>query len=154
MNHMLLITAQRCGMSDSSKVAQLVRTASSSNRSVVDTFLETGELDERSFLYQLSQNLMMEWWEPEADWSWLPSLSTLLAAEDARRWQVVPFKCEEFRNPASREIHVASYQPIDEFEISKAVNRWEKTRVRFYLTTRSVVSEGLKALYEVDGLAA
>lgn len=154
MNHMLLITAQRCGLNDSSKVAQLVRAAKTSNRSVIDTFLESGELNEKSFLYQLSQNLMMHWWEPEVGWDWSGDLANIVSKEDAERWQIVPIKMEEFRNPASREIHVASYQPIDEDAVIQHFNQRQTTRVVFYLTTRDVVSAGLEGIYETEGLPA
>tara|TARA_R110002096_G_scaffold67332_11_gene163400 strand:- start:5821 stop:6399 length:579 start_codon:yes stop_codon:yes gene_type:complete len=154
MNHMLLITAQRCGLNDSSKVAQLVRAAKTSNRSVIDMFLESGELNEKSFLYQLSQNLMMHWWEPEIGWNWSSELASVISKENAEEWQIVPFKTEEFRNPASREIHIASYQPVDEDAIIQHLNQRQTSRVIFYLTTRDVVSSGLEAIYEPVGLPA
>ncbi len=154
MNHMLLITAQRCGLSDSSKVAQLVRAAQTANRPVMDLFLESGELDERSFLFQLAQNLMMPWWEPPMGWDWPAELAAVIPHEAASRWNIVPFKQEHFRNPASREIHLASYQPVEEEEILAFLNQRETTRVRFHITTRSVISDGLKSLYELDGLPA
>ncbi len=135
-------------------MAQLVRSAKISNRPVVDVFLESGELNEHSFLYQLSQNLMLPWWEPKPGWSWPRELAELIGKEEAERWQVVPFEREMFRNPASQEIHVASYQPLDDLVVQNLTRSRLSTRIRLHLSTRELVQSGLKAIYEVDGLAA
>ena len=152
MHQMLIITAEQCGFKDRPKIAKLLRSAKSHGTQVVDLLLDSGELNERRFLRQLSENLMVPWWEPERDWSWHENLSWLISSDDAARLGCVPIYGYQNRS-GGKLLHVATYNPLDAVgvqQISRACN----AEVKIHFTARQVVREGIESIYGGVALAA
>ena len=143
MNQLLFITADRCGVRDKTSIVDIVRQARCSRQPVIDHFLESGLFEERPFLYNLSQNLLRSWWEPEPSWHWDSRLAWLASRDLAMQRSFVPIG---FANDNSGAIHLATYNSLDTVSAQEVANAY-RAPVYLHCTTRSVVQEGQQRVF-------
>lgn len=146
MNHLLLITAQDCGQLDGKAVSGLINKARTNQCSMLDALLEANLVEEHHFLYKLSNNSLMSWWEPQ-DWNWNPALAGLISRESAYGHGMVPL----LRRPATKgsrrdKLVIATYRP-NRFQAELVAEHESGLEIEFQLTTRSMVHWGLRELY-------
>lgn len=146
LNQTLLITVQRCGVTDLDWLTQVLDYAREQDMPVIDVLLDLHVFDEHAFLLELSQNMMIPWWEPDVDWVWNPRLAWLTSRELAERHGFVPLGGDSPARGERGAIHLATYNPLDAAGASQVGEAYD-VDVLLHMTTRSVVLEGRAAIY-------
>jgi general secretion pathway protein E len=137
----LIEIAKANGCADLEACRKIVRAAVEEQRSLIQSILESGLVDETGFLNGVSRWLDIPWWnEPIAG---VPaSLREKVPARTALRYRVVPLREDE------HDIWIAFYDPFD-LLARQALASSLNQRIMYVMSTRSQIVQALRQGYGV-----
>jgi type II secretory ATPase GspE/PulE/Tfp pilus assembly ATPase PilB-like protein len=143
--HQLLSLAERVGCSDLVTLKEALLRAAFAQRSLVAALLDTGDVPEREFLYELAHSLDLEWRE-ESEVTPSVQARERFPARLALGFNVIPEEHDPARS--EREITLLTFDPFDHMAW-QSLAIYHQGPLRFVMTTRRRLVDLIKATYGV-----
>ena len=141
----LLSIAKKAGCSDSDALKEALQRAAFSQCSLIGAALDSGTVAERDFLYEVAQELGLEWRE-EGDITPSSQVRDKFPARLALGFNVIL----EESNPAlsENELTLLTFDPFD-YAAWKVLTMYHHGPIRFIVTTRRRLIDVIKSTYGV-----
>jgi hypothetical protein len=137
----LIEIAKANGCADLEACRKIVRAAVEEQRSLIQSILESGLVDETGFLNGISRWLEIPWWNEPITGVPAP-LREKVPARTALRYRVVPLREDE------HDIWIAFYDPFD-LLARQALASSLNQRIMYVMSTRSQIVQALRQGYGV-----